>query len=281
MRERVITEVHHEQAFRPPASVAHAACAFVTWNIGASGTVDACWVDSRCEASRADRDFMSPVERGIALLRRASIAWMSGNDRHSDDTRAARSRPGCRAREARGRRHAARARARRTGAACATRRRVVRDRRRLHALWRAARRRVARRRHGALSLASRLFQPAYRRGASRAGAGPGRPAGASSSGTAARMCAKKLERAEPPSLPRQADIPKSVVIVGGGAAGNAAAEMLRREGYSGRITMLSADASRPVRSPQSLQGLPRRHRVRRSRNPLRSAEFYPEQRASS
>lgn len=43
--------------------------------------------------------------------------------------------------------------------------------------------------------------------------------------------------------------PSSVVIVGGGAAGNAAAETLRLEGYEGPITMVSADEDVPVDRP--------------------------------
>jgi 3-phenylpropionate/trans-cinnamate dioxygenase ferredoxin reductase subunit len=43
--------------------------------------------------------------------------------------------------------------------------------------------------------------------------------------------------------------PSSVVIVGGGAAGLAAADMLRRQSYSGPITMFSADADPPVDRP--------------------------------
>ena len=43
--------------------------------------------------------------------------------------------------------------------------------------------------------------------------------------------------------------PSSVVIIGGGAAGLAAAEMLRREGYSGPLTMISADSAPPCDRP--------------------------------
>jgi NADPH-dependent 2,4-dienoyl-CoA reductase/sulfur reductase-like enzyme/nitrite reductase/ring-hydroxylating ferredoxin subunit len=43
--------------------------------------------------------------------------------------------------------------------------------------------------------------------------------------------------------------PASIVILGGGAAGLAAADMLRREGYGGPITMISADQDPPVDRP--------------------------------
>jgi NADPH-dependent 2,4-dienoyl-CoA reductase/sulfur reductase-like enzyme/nitrite reductase/ring-hydroxylating ferredoxin subunit len=43
--------------------------------------------------------------------------------------------------------------------------------------------------------------------------------------------------------------PDKIVIIGGGAAGFAAAEMLRREGFSGAITMISDDGAPPVDRP--------------------------------
>jgi apoptosis-inducing factor 3 len=43
--------------------------------------------------------------------------------------------------------------------------------------------------------------------------------------------------------------PKSVLIVGGGAAGNACAEMLRREGYRGPVTIVDSDTDAPYDRP--------------------------------
>ncbi|MGU7779097.1 FAD-dependent oxidoreductase [Burkholderia sp. PU8-34] len=52
-----------------------------------------------------------------------------------------------------------------------------------------------------------------------------------------------------PSAAAAAAHPESVVIVGGGAAGNAAATTLRRQGYQGPITLLSADRALPYDRP--------------------------------
>lgn len=70
--------------------------------------------------------------------------------------------------------------------------------------------------------------------------------------------------------------PESIVIVGGGAAGHAAAEMLRLEGYAGKVTVLSADASppydRPNLSKDYLAGTAPEEWI-----PLRPPEFFAEQ----
>ena len=69
--------------------------------------------------------------------------------------------------------------------------------------------------------------------------------------------------------------PASVVIIGAGAAGNAAAEMLRREGYSGTVTMIGADSmvpyDRPNISKDFLAGSAPEEWI-----PLRTPEFYDE-----
>ena len=73
--------------------------------------------------------------------------------------------------------------------------------------------------------------------------------------------------------PRSAGGPESVVIIGGGAAGLAAADMLRRDGYEGRVTLLSADEAppcdRPNLSKDYLAGTAQEDWI-----PLRSAEYY-------
>jgi NADPH-dependent 2,4-dienoyl-CoA reductase/sulfur reductase-like enzyme/nitrite reductase/ring-hydroxylating ferredoxin subunit len=67
--------------------------------------------------------------------------------------------------------------------------------------------------------------------------------------------------------------PDRIVILGGGAAGFAAAEMLRREGFSGSLTMLSSDDSppcdRPNLSKDYLAGSAPEDWI-----PLRPPEFY-------
>jgi NADPH-dependent 2,4-dienoyl-CoA reductase/sulfur reductase-like enzyme len=69
--------------------------------------------------------------------------------------------------------------------------------------------------------------------------------------------------------------PEAIVIIGGGAAGEAAAEMLRRQGYSGPITIFSDDGAppydRPNLSKDYLAGNAPEEWV-----PLRPPEFYRE-----
>jgi apoptosis-inducing factor 3 len=70
--------------------------------------------------------------------------------------------------------------------------------------------------------------------------------------------------------------PASVIIIGAGAAGGAAAEMLRREGYDGPVTLLGMDEflpyDRPNLSKDYLAGNAPEEWI-----PLRPPEFYREQ----
>jgi NADPH-dependent 2,4-dienoyl-CoA reductase/sulfur reductase-like enzyme/nitrite reductase/ring-hydroxylating ferredoxin subunit len=87
------------------------------------------------------------------------------------------------------------------------------------------------------------------------------------------------EKRDPPKPPTESPgvastkAPRSVVIVGGGAAGLAAADMLRREGYSGPVTMVSADDvapyDRPNVSKDYLAGT-----APEAWMPLREADYY-------
>ena len=86
---------------------------------------------------------------------------------------------------------------------------------------------------------------------------------------------EKLKPFEPQPQSPSAELPKSVVIIGGGAAGNAAAEALRHEGYAGRLTLLSADETLPCDRPNLSKGYLAGAAAEAS-NPLRPMEFYTE-----
>jgi 3-phenylpropionate/trans-cinnamate dioxygenase ferredoxin reductase subunit len=83
---------------------------------------------------------------------------------------------------------------------------------------------------------------------------------------------EEYHRAAPAPLP-SASVPASVIVIGGGAAGHAAAETLRREGYTGAVTILSADTAppcdRPNLSKDYLAGTAQPDWI-----PLRPPEFY-------
>ena len=94
-------------------------------------------------------------------------------------------------------------------------------------------------------------------------------------GTMAFVREKQPERAPAVSV-HTSRTPQSIVIVGGGGAGLAAADMLRRTGYGGPLTMISADqdapTDRPNLSKDYLAGTAQDDWM-----PLRSPEFFAEQ----
>jgi 3-phenylpropionate/trans-cinnamate dioxygenase ferredoxin reductase subunit len=87
---------------------------------------------------------------------------------------------------------------------------------------------------------------------------------------------ERLEPTPRAAVTNECDLPASIVIVGGGAAGLNAALTLRREGYDGPLTIVSADSDppydRPNLSKDYLAGSAADEWM-----PLRAPEFYRDQ----
>ena len=118
-----------------------------------------------------------------------------------------------------------------------------------------------------LPLAPRRVRLRDRRSGGSAGAGPGADLPGGDQGLRVFATAPSRHPAHPPSPPG------SVVIVGSGAAGAAAAETLRREGYEGPVRMIGLEApvDRPNLSKDYLAGTAPPEWI-----PLRSPSFYDE-----
>src|SRR5262245_5507240 len=89
----------------------------------------------------------------------------------------------------------------------------------------------------------------------------------------------RTKQAPQPGLdaaPERATSPQRIVIVGGGAAGFAAAEMLRRLQYQGAISLLSAEAAPPVDRPNLSKDYLAGH-APQAWLPLRPDRYYAEQ----
>jgi NADPH-dependent 2,4-dienoyl-CoA reductase/sulfur reductase-like enzyme/nitrite reductase/ring-hydroxylating ferredoxin subunit len=82
---------------------------------------------------------------------------------------------------------------------------------------------------------------------------------------------------EKPRFPKPTgDDPRTFLIVGGGAAGEAAAETLRREGFAGRIVMVTAEDERPYDRPNLSKDL-LTGKAKPEWMPLRGPKFHANQ----
>ena len=149
---------------------------------------------------------------------------------------------------------------RRSRAPRATGRRMVRHRRGLQPLQRSAGRRPDGRRHGTLSVASRLLQSPDRRAAPAAGAE--RPAAWEVEQRDGRVFVAAKRAGREPAPGAVAERPSGLSSSAGARQATRRGDAAAR-GIRGPITIVDPDRGRPVRSAEPVQGLPRRQRARR------------------